>query len=523
MINRNNRLLAFIFLIGLALFNASAALAQSTAFTYQGKLTDNGNPASGIYDLNFSLFDSPTVGSGTQQGTTLSLTSVAVTNGVFAVQLDFGVCESCFNGAARYLEISVRPAGGSTFTTLAPRQALTASPYAIKSLSAATADDLSVTCVSCVTSSQIASVNGSAVSGAIPVASVPAGSGNYIQNTTIQQANSNFNVSGNGVVGGNVGIGTTSPQFKLHVVGQDVRVEGNTTNVFPRFSWNFTGGAFNEKKWQAYAAPGSLNFSALGDGEFSETTWMQVNRSTLNIGSVIFPLFPNGVLGMGTVTPQARLHVVDTQANLNRPTTLRVETNFSGGTVASFGGAGEFQVDAPGVPAGRFVVKGNGFVGIGWTNPSGRLDVNGDIRFAFLGSGGSTTLCLNNVNQISSCSSSLRYKTNIANLYSGLNLLNRLRPVTFDWKATKEHDLGLIAEEVAEVEPLLIKHNQSGEIEGVKYDRLNVVLINAIKEQQLQIESLEKANLEMKARLAALERLLLAPHHHRVEIVNKTN
>ncbi|HET8674659.1 MAG TPA: tail fiber domain-containing protein, partial [Blastocatellia bacterium] len=92
---------------------------------------------------------------------------------------------------------------------------------------------------------------------------------------------------------------------------------------------------------------------------------------------------------------------------------------------------------------------------------------------------------------------------------SGLKLVSRLRPVTFDWKETKAHDLGLVAEEVAEVEPLLVTHNDKGEIEGVKYDRFSAVLINAIKEQQSQIESLQKENLEMKARLAALERLML--------------
>ena len=49
-------------------------------------------------------------------------------------------------------------------------------------------------------------------------------------------------------------------------------------------------------------------------------------------------------------------------------------------------------------------------------------------------------------------------------------------------------DLGLVAEEVAKIEPLLTTTNDKGEIEGVKYDRIGVVLINAIKEQQAQIE-----------------------------------
>src|SRR5262245_283619 len=92
----------------LLLVIAGIALAQTTAFTYQGKLTDNGSPANGNYDLTFKLFDTATVGSGVQQGATLSLTNVAVSGGVFTVPLDFGACASCFTGAARYLEISVK-------------------------------------------------------------------------------------------------------------------------------------------------------------------------------------------------------------------------------------------------------------------------------------------------------------------------------------------------------------------------------------------------------------------------------
>src|SRR5262245_5929079 len=71
--------------------------AQTSQFTYQGKLTDAGMPASGNYDLQFKLFDTPMVGTGTQQGSTLTLTSVAVTAGSFSVQLDFGACPTCFN------------------------------------------------------------------------------------------------------------------------------------------------------------------------------------------------------------------------------------------------------------------------------------------------------------------------------------------------------------------------------------------------------------------------------------------
>lgn len=86
----------------------------------------------------------------------------------------------------------------------------------------------------------------------------------------------------------------------------------------------------------------------------------------------------------------------------------------------------------------------------------------------------------------------MRYKEQIRSFRAGLDLLQRLRPVTFNWKATGEHDLGLIAEEVAEIEPLLITHNKNGEIEGVKYDQLNIVLINAVREQQGIIDAQQK-------------------------------
>ena len=53
-------------------------------------------------------------------------------------------------------------------------------------------------------------------------------------------------------------------------------------------------------------------------------------------------------------------------------------------------------------------------------------------------------------------------------------------------------DLGLVAEEVNKIEPLLTTTNDQGEVEGVKYDRLGVVLINSIKEQQDQIDAQQK-------------------------------
>lgn len=174
-------------------------VAQTSSFTYNGRLNDGGTPANGNYDLQFALWDS--LSGGTQIGSTLTLNTIAVSNGVFTVSLDFGAAN--FTGANRFLEISVRPSGGGSFTTLAPRQQITSTPYSIRTLNATTADGLSNACVNCVQDSQINQVAGSKVNGALPVSAVPGGSANYIQNST-PQAGSSFNISGDGTAGGTV-------------------------------------------------------------------------------------------------------------------------------------------------------------------------------------------------------------------------------------------------------------------------------------------------------------------------------
>src|SRR5262249_11093361 len=149
-----------------------SATAQTTNFTYQGKLSTGAGAANGTFDFEFRLFD--LLIGGTQQGSTITLTNVAVVNGIFTVQLHFLAggtcvpCPACFNGSNRFLDITVRSTGGGSFTPLTPRQQVVSNPFAIRSLNAGSADSLSLACVNCVTSGQIGSVDGSSVTGTIP-------------------------------------------------------------------------------------------------------------------------------------------------------------------------------------------------------------------------------------------------------------------------------------------------------------------------------------------------------------------
>jgi hypothetical protein len=83
--------------------------------------------------------------------------------------------------------------------------------------------------------------------------------------------------------------------------------------------------------------------------------------------------------------------------------------------------------------------------------------------------------------------------------------------VSFNWKATNQPDIGLIAEDVAEAEPRLAYRNEKGEIEGVSYSQMSVVLINAVKEQQGQItqqaELIRRQDERMKQQQADIDTL----------------
>jgi hypothetical protein len=196
-------LLALVYLLA-----PRPAVAQGTAFTYQGRLTEAGSPATNIYDFQFKLFDSTDFVTGVQQGETQSSLAVQVTNGVFTVQLDFG--SEVFSGAPRFLEVSVRPAGSpNAFSVLSPRQPLANTPYAVRSATAASAD----------TATNAAQLGGLPSSG-------------FIQNTTTVQTTTNFNISGDGTAGGTLTANSVNATTQYRIGGSRVLSVANTNNTF---------------------------------------------------------------------------------------------------------------------------------------------------------------------------------------------------------------------------------------------------------------------------------------------------
>lgn len=137
---------------------------------------------------------------------------------------------------------------------------------------------------------------------------------------------------------------------------------------------------------------------------------------------------------------------------------------------------------------------------------------------------GFTELCRNDQNFITQCSaSSARYKEDVVDLTGAGELIRSFRAVSFRWIESGKEDIGLIAEEVAAIEPRLATYNSDGEVEGVNYRHLTAVLVAAYQEQQAENsaalaardveiatlrDEVETRHSDIAERLAALEVLL---------------
>lgn len=294
------------------LSNAVIAEPMGTAFTYQGQLTDGGQPANGSYDLKFTLHDAASGGNAVAGPIT---NAVSVTDGLFTVPLDFG--PGAFTGDARWLEVAVRTNGGTVFTNLSPRQALAPAPHALFAPSAGTAS-ASSNLLGTLAGGQLAGTYSNALS-FNNAANSYTGSGagltglnaNQLASGTVADARLSSNVAlragGNNftgdqtVTGGKVGIGT-SPLERLDVGGGNLLVRGPS---------NF--------------ASGTEATAFLGDGNnYIKAVWGEGLRLGVFQGVDALTVKNGGNVGIGTTAPTARLQVAGTVRANDDVTAARV-------------------------------------------------------------------------------------------------------------------------------------------------------------------------------------------------------
>ncbi len=466
---------------------ARPSLAQTTEFTFQGSLKDNAVPANGNYDFEFALFDA--LSAGSQIGATIPRSGVAVANGIFTVKLDFG---TVFPGANRFLEIRVRLAGQPGITTLAPRQLVNSAPYSVKSLNTDNASQLGG-----VAANQYVVTTDPRLSDArnpLP------NSVNYVQNSTTQQT-ADFNVSGGGTLGGTLSANsasiTATASANIFNAASRYDIAGSRVLATTNFASSLFAGV---GAGDANGAFGSFN------------SFFGQNAGQSNVLGANNSFFGNGAGQANTASGNSFFGSGTGDLNTSGGNNVFIgvnagNTNTSGSNNTVIGAGADVLTNnatyATAIGAGA--VAGSNSIKLGRTDGSDFVVIPGSVNIAgFLAAERRTgvtsiPLCYYDMaNQIATCSSSLRYKTNVQTFTGGLNTVRRLRPITFDWKENGEGDIGFAAEEVAEVEPLLVTYNKNGEIEGVKYDRLSVAFVNAFKEQQTQIGAQAKEISEQK-------------------------
>jgi hypothetical protein len=301
------------------------ANAQSTDFTFQGHLTDNGDLANGLYDFRFELFDADTNGASLGIGTR---PATEVTNGIFTVTLGFGA--GFDDGEDRWLEIGVRTNGGGAYTTVIPRRRVTSAPYAITSKN---------------------------LSGVLPSAGL---SGTYSEGVDLvnvaNQISGTFSGDGAGLTGihsldaadgnpadalwvnnpGNVGIGTVSPDNTLHVhKGSAGAVAGNANAPLvvenAGTCWvSILSPAANER---GVLFGDDVGGSATGGIVFNNADTTNGLQFRVNGNSTRMVIDAEGDVGIGTTGPVSPLHVAgvirsDTEVNVG--TTVQIRATESG-------------------------------------------------------------------------------------------------------------------------------------------------------------------------------------------------
>ena len=263
---------------------------------------------------------------------------------------------------------------------------------------------------------------------------------------------------------GNVGIGTTSPNEPLTIrssseninctlleIGNDVHAT-NTKDAWMKFVAGVPGA---DGSWAIGAYPGSFRFAYLGDRSTAPTT---ASAEVMRLDSSSNLLLGTTASGVGT----ARHTVYNDASNI-----------------------AQILVNANGTANGTPVLRLYHYEANSSTNATQIQFLNrSGIQVGYIASTGSATAY--------NTSSDYRLKENVRPIENGLDRLNSLNPVKFDWKKDGTSSEGFIAHEVQEIFSDAISGEKDGEdMQGMDYGRITPLLVKAIQEQQEQIEQLK--------------------------------
>ena len=517
------RFIIHVFTAILAVVWVAPLSAQTdTAFTYQGRLDQAGQPFNGQVELVFDLYNADVGGIsiGNQ-----SLNGVAVIDGLFTVELnsndEFG--PSAFVGEQRWLKISVNG------TALSPRQALTAAPNALFALNA-----------SSLNLPYAGSVDVSSPGEALKVTNT--GSGGALSGRS-------DNTAGRGVFGwATAGTGFTLGVYGLNdsedglgVLGTASALSGNTFGVYGQSNSDSGTGVYG-----IAAAEDGENYGVYGEafGMFGTGVYGRSNNNfgqTFGVKGESASSIGTGVHGISTSINGDSYGVCGENSSSSGIGVYGVNRSLSGNTQGVWGetfstnGTGVFgrANTNTGVNTGVYGIStsssGRGIQGVAGNPTGATIGVyglnNSTSGIGILGTANANSgtnfgvygVCNNpagydfyaggaGINY--GASSSRRWKNNVVPINDPLDKLALLRGVYFDWdqKHGGMHDVGMIAEEVGVVLPEIVAFEENGiDAHGMDYSKLTPLLVEAVNalraEQAARIESLRA---EKDAEIAAL-------------------
>jgi hypothetical protein len=324
----------------------------------------------------------------------------------------------------------------------------------------------------------------SQLSGTASVSQIPSLASLYIQNSTSQQTGTNFNVSGNGTVGGTL-TGTTA----VNTTGT-YQISGATVLATGTSSVAVGNSASVAAQQDVFIGASAGNGTSTGSS--SVYVGYQAGKAITNgSGNVAIGVSAGVALTSGSNNTYVGI-LAGQNANTNNNDIYIVNTG---------------------------VAAENNTIRIG-TQGTGNLQQNRTFIAGITGatSSGGINVLVNSSGQLGTTTSSRRYKDNITDMGSASSKLFQLRPVTFFYKPQFDDgshllQYGLIAEEVAKVFPDLVVYGEDGQPQTVRYHLLTPMLLNelqkqhavaaaqeeVIKTQQKQIEDLQQRLTRLEA------------------------
>ena len=298
---------------------------------------------------------------------------------------------------------------------------------------------------------------------------------------------------------GKLGLGETSPQGTMHIKTSDsgATADGGANDLVVENSSNsgisILSGA---------SASGSIYF---GDSGLAYDGYIQYDQSNrkfniVTAGSGGITIDSGGHVGIGTTSPATGLSLVgadNTTSTLTLTNTAPSPDNTW--TFTPQYNSGDLTISDDGTE--RLRVDSSGRLGIGTTSPSGKLHVAGDVVISASGTDANRYNVYYNssTGQLILVSSDARLKKDFDYSISGIETVNKLKPVRYTWKDSNKRQLGFTAQESIEADENLAWNDTENDQWGLDgWEGYAAVLTKAIQEQQTIID-------DLKSRIKTLE------------------